>query len=576
MKEYKWILRFFLKQQPLYMIMILFLYILMYLLQPLELILLQTIIKSLSESVTSYFMLGIIVVYIIVYSLKNIQFSFSLLIIEILEYKITTILQGKLFNSIATTELVNLDSADYLLKVERAKDTLWYKLTNVVNDSFHFVGALIGLALTGVIIFKASPLYLVLFIIMGILQNVFTHKNTKENISLLKSQEEKNRKLKYYNNLVMDRTKIKEIKSYKIFSWIEEKRLEQFDQVKREHLKFSMKWIRINILWASLMLFFENSILMFICYQVITTAIRLDQMILLTQSQGQIVNGIDNIASFFSDMKKNAIYISEFKSLIEEKKRESTTHKETGDILQFKDVSFCYKGDHYALKHINFKLNRGEIVALVGENGSGKSTLSKIAAGLIQPSKGTISNEYANISAAFQDYSKFEFSLQENVGIGDVSEINNCEKIKKAMKMGQSYDLIEQFPFGLNTMLGKKFDNDGVDISEGQWQKVAISRSLVKNFDLIIFDEPAAALDPIAEKQQFIKMKEYLKGKSVILVSHRIGIVKLADRILYMENGQILEEGTHDQLIHINGKYKRFYLSQAKWYECEGELYEAK
>ncbi|MET3211257.1 UNVERIFIED_CONTAM: ABC-type multidrug transport system fused ATPase/permease subunit [Paenibacillus sp. PvR008] len=575
MREYIWSLKIYFKYQPMYMVLILFLYIVMYSLQPLELLLIQKLIVTLSRQFEIFPIILFISMFIIVYSLKNVQYSFSLLFIEILENKVGAILQRKLFESIAKVDLCKLDQAEYLLKIERARDTIWYKLTSAVNDVFHFIGAIVSFGLSSLIIAKMGVLYLVAFIGVGLLQNYFLKKNTTENINLMKTQEHQNRKLKYLNNLIQDRNNQKEIRSFKIFNWLEEKRITKFDEIKTEYLTFSKRWSFIGGIWSGIMICLENCIFLFMCYEASINILSIDQLIVLSQGQGQIVNGINALAEFFSDLRKNKIYINEFQNMIKDDGNEITNKlkiDEENNILELKEVSFSYGNTQKAINNINLTIQKGEVIVLIGENGSGKSTLSKIIAGLIKPTQGTVLKNFSNPSAAFQDYAKFEFAVRENIGIGDVNNIEDSNKVTNALVKGQLHNVIEKYPKGLDTILGKKFDVDGIDMSEGQWQKVSISRSFMKDADFIIFDEPSASLDAISEIQQFLNIGKYLRGKSVVLISHRIGIAKLADRILFMKNGEIVEEGTHVNLMRLKEEYYGFFINQAKWYDLGDEV----
>lgn len=553
------------------MVFILLLYIMMYSLQPLELLLIQKIIASLGQHSEHLAIVGLIIAYIVVYSLKDVQYSFSLLFIEMLENKVGAILQRSLFDAIAKADLCKLDQADYLLQIERAKDTIWYKLTNAANDVFHFLGSIVGFCMSAWIIVRLGLLYFIAFIVLGLLHNYFVKKNTEEHIDLMRRQEHEDRKLKYLNQLLQDRSNQKEIRSFKIFDWLEAKRIGKFDEIRGIDLAFGRKWTWIGCLWSGLMIGLENGILLVMCYAVVMTTLSVDQLIVLVQGQGQIIVGINGFAEFLSEVKKNKIYIREFRELITPEEQENPASPNavagTRTVMELQQVSFSY-GDHpKALNNINLRVGQGETIVLVGENGSGKSTLAKIMAGLLKPTEGMVRTNGAIATAAFQDYAKFEFSVRENVGIGDVSRLDDHDKIREALVKGHINHIIERYPKQLDTILGKKFDADGIDMSEGQWQKVAISRAFMRDADFIIFDEPSASLDALSEIQQFRNIGKYFRGKSVVLISHRIGIAKLADRIIFMKQGEIVEEGSHEELMRLNGEYSEFFMNQAKWYD---------
>lgn len=230
------------------------------------------------------------------------------------------------------------------------------------------------------------------------------------------------------------------------------------------------------------------------------------------------------------------------------------------------------------LKNINLSLGSSEVVALVGFNGSGKSTLAKLALGLYAPTTGSMSVHGVDtlsisreaylkaFSVVFQDFVRYEFSIRDNVGFGDISQLDNDKAIFVAMEKGDSTNIINQ-NMSLDSMLGRSLDPEGTDLSGGQWQRIAISRGFMNDSLCIVFDEPTSALDPLAELNYFTKLKEFIAGRSAIIISHRIGICKLADRVLFLDSGSITENGTHDELLALEGQYKSFYLEQAKWYD---------
>lgn len=245
--------------------------------------------------------------------------------------------------------------------------------------------------------------------------------------------------------------------------------------------------------------------------------------------------------------------------------------------ISFKEVSFTYPGSTKAsLNNVNLTISPKETIAIVGENGAGKSTLAKLLLGLYIPTEGTvefggfdtkdISSEsiYRKVSAVFQKYQKYKMTLAENVTISDIENFNN-DKLDETLKKADVQVIEERFPKGKDTMLAREFN--GVDLSGGQWQRIAIARGLYAFKDIIVLDEPTAAIDPLEESRIFNKFKELANGRTAIIVTHRMGTVKIADRIIVMEDGCIKECGSHDELMNYDSSYKKMYLSQEKWYK---------
>jgi ATP-binding cassette subfamily B protein len=250
----------------------------------------------------------------------------------------------------------------------------------------------------------------------------------------------------------------------------------------------------------------------------------------------------------------------------------TTTLNKKADIC-LENISFTYPGGNgYVLKDITLTIKQGETLAIVGENGAGKTTLTKIIVGLYNPTSGSVryggkdiskyaaQSRFSRISSVFQNYIRYKLTAKENISISDVNSHNEVEHA--AYEAGAQ---LKHLPNGPDTMLSGEFD--GMELSGGQWQRVAIARGLYREHDVIVLDEPTAAIDPIEESNIFRLFKESAQDKTAILVTHRLGSTKIADRILLMEEGQICELGTHEQLMAKGGKYAQMYREQASWYK---------
>jgi ATP-binding cassette subfamily B protein len=245
--------------------------------------------------------------------------------------------------------------------------------------------------------------------------------------------------------------------------------------------------------------------------------------------------------------------------------------------ISLRDVSFAYpKAEKKALNKVSLTIKNGETVAIVGENGSGKSTLIRLITGLYLPSEGSVaygdistgelvlSSLANNISAVFQKFCRYQMTLSENISISNVNRDICEEELDKVTGMAGLSKDDECFTDGYNTMLSREFD--GVDLSGGEWQRIAIARAFYRKHQLIILDEPTAAIDPLEETRIYNRFAEISKDKTAIIVTHRLGSVKLADRIVVMKDGEVAEAGTHSELMDNNGEYARMYTSQSKWY----------
>ena len=254
------------------------------------------------------------------------------------------------------------------------------------------------------------------------------------------------------------------------------------------------------------------------------------------------------------------------------------------ESLEFKNVSFRYDGqDEYTLKNISFKINKGETFAVVGHNGAGKTTLSKLIMRLYDVTEGEILYNGINIkeyklaeyrnkfASVFQDYMIFAMTVAENVLFEEVND-ENRERAKKALEMSGAYAKISSLPEELNTLLTREFDDEGALLSGGEAQKVTIARIFAKDFEVAVLDEPSSALDPVAESKMYDSLIEGTKGKTVFYISHRLSSATRSDKVLVFSHGELIEYGTHEELMNLGGEYCEMFTLQASGYrEEDGE-----
>jgi ATP-binding cassette subfamily B protein len=246
--------------------------------------------------------------------------------------------------------------------------------------------------------------------------------------------------------------------------------------------------------------------------------------------------------------------------------------------FEFRDVGFRYPGsEQWAVRHLSFRIAPGERVALVGENGAGKTTLVKLLARLYDPDEGCVFldgvdlRDYdldslrRNIGVIFQDFVRYEFVLRENIAISQVDELDDEAKIREAARRSLADAVAARLAKGYDQMLGRRFDG-GVELSGGEWQKVALARAYMREAQVLILDEPTAALDARAEYEVFLRFAELTRGRMAVLISHRFSTVRMADRILVLQGGQLVDQGTHDELLARGGLYAELFTLQAAGY----------
>jgi len=246
--------------------------------------------------------------------------------------------------------------------------------------------------------------------------------------------------------------------------------------------------------------------------------------------------------------------------------------------FEFRNVSFAYPGsERRILNNLDFTLHTGERVALIGENGQGKTTIVKLITRLYDPTEGQIlldgvdlreyslEDLYREIGVIFQDFMRYEMTARENVAVGRIEEIDNLKEIVAASHKSLADEVVAKLPGKYDQMLGRRFEN-GVDLSGGEWQKLALARAYLRDAQLLILDEPTAALDARSEYEVFERFAELTGSKMALFISHRFSTVRMADRIVVLSEGQIVEDGTHERLMALGGQYAGMFELQAASY----------
>lgn len=327
------------------------------------------------------------------------------------------------------------------------------------------------------------------------------------------------------------------------------------------------------------------SVIFIACWQISIGLLSIGGFAALLNGAEQLFMGFYGLLGSVTEMDLHSKYIDNFKNIIhyesqiETPKQDKASCSQEGDI-ELKNVYFAYPNHtDYVLKNVSLRIPRGKKIAIVGYNGAGKSTLVKLLLRLYDPSSGEITwnnNEYKTYnvsdlrdkySVVFQDYQCYALSVDENITMSESLSDEENAKLTRAKKTSGIYDKVESLPEKGQTCMSKEFDENGVPFSGGEQQKVAISRAFYEDCNVIIMDEPSSALDPIAEYEMNLSIKELAKNKTVIMISHQLSTIRMFDEIYVFVKGEIAEHGSHDELMKLSGKYAEMFTKQASSYQ---------
>jgi len=346
----------------------------------------------------------------------------------------------------------------------------------------------------------------------------------------------------------------------------------------------------IGFLWGNLSTIATSVTYLYVALQAIAGRLTLGDLTLYTTAAQSVQNSIQGILGGFSGMYEHNLYLSNLFELLNTKTVLPVPAKPVPVVLpmrgeiRFEHVTFAYPGaTENALTDLSFTVSPGETIAIVGRNGAGKTTLFKLICRLYDPVAGRILiddvdiRDYdpaalrAQIGGMFQDYVTYQATAAENIGLGNLQSLSDRDAVVKASRQAGSDALIAGLPQGYETALGKWFDA-GVNLSGGEWQKVALARAFMRDARILLLDEPTSALDAQAEYDLFERLRSLTRGRTAVYISHRFSTVRRADRILFLEHGRLVEQGTHEQLMRLSGRYARLFRLQAAAYTGEDVL----
>lgn len=483
----------------------------------------------------------------------------------------------------ATLDLDQFEDSTFYDKLERARQQTAGRtqLLSQVLTQVQDVVTMIFLA-AGLLTF--SP-WLILLLLVAVLPSFFSETHFNDRFyALAWGETSARRELDYIRFLGASDESVKEVKIFNLSQYLVERFKALADKFYHDKKALS---VRYNI-WAVVFSLVGSAgyyaAYVIIILQTVKGQLTIGDLAFLGGSFRQLRGLLESVLMRFTSVTQGAIYLRDLFEFFEISPRITQPSKARPfpnpirEGFVFENVGFKYlNATRWANRHLSFTLHPGEKLALVGENGAGKTTLVKLLARLYDPSEGRILldghdlREYdlnelrMQVGVIFQDFQRYQMTFSQNIAVGNIAEIDNTARIELAAEKSMADLLYGRLPNGFDQMLGRRFSN-GVDLSGGEWQKIALARAYMKNAQLLILDEPTAALDARAEYEVFQRFADLTRGKTAVLISHRFSTVRMADRILVLEGGQLLEIGTHEELIAKKGRYEELFSLQAAGY----------
>ncbi|WP_022665088.1 ABC transporter ATP-binding protein [Desulfospira joergensenii] len=476
------------------------------------------------------------------------------------------------------------ESPQYRDTLFRAQQEGPFRPTNIVNGLFAAGQSGASFAAVFWLLFLFNPVLPVILVLASIPGILLRLKYSKKIYAWQEKRTEEERRASYFNWMLTGDAHAKEFRLFNLGPHFIDRFRAIRKILKKEKLRLEKRRAMGDFIAQASSVICVFGSFAYIALQTARAEITLGDMVMYFQAFQRGLGFLKTLLETGAQMYEDNLFLShlyEFLRLEPAIKSPLSPAAIPGKVktgIEFRNVNFFYQNyGKNILDCVNFFLKPGEIIALVGENGSGKSTIVKLFTRLYDPCHGKIfldgediknfdPAEYRKkISVVFQDHIHYYLSAKENIGLGDISQGKNPDRIESAARQTNIHEKICGLPRGYETLLGRWFSS-GEELSMGQWQMMAISRAFFRDAEIVILDEPSSALDPETEMAIFSTLRALIRDRSALIISHRYSTVKMADRILVMDQGRIVEQGSHEDLIRMEGKYARLYNTQAKGY----------
>lgn len=507
-------------------------------------------------------------------------------IISISGEKVANHIKLKIISKAKEIDVAQFDLPEFYEKFENANREAGFRPIQILSATFDVVSNIISVVSFVVVLAGLSIWAPFAVLLLALPAAIVRMIYSKKNFLYMRKRSKERRHMEYYSQVLTNKDLVKEVRILNLSDTF----IDKFKKTFKKYYKGLKSLVIHENIWhtiISLISALVNSALfVFIAYKVCIGDLLVGDFSLYSGSLKSIISCVGSVVASTATIYQGTLFIDNMIDFTKVPSRIVPTvnpplevNRHIPHTIEFKNVSFSYPGSKKSvIKNVSFKLEGGTTCVLVGLNGAGKTTLIKLLTRLYDPTDGVILLDgrdireydlkelYATFGIIFQDFGKYAVNVDENIYFGDIDKGFNEYDVINAAKQSGASDFIEKLPKQYSTPLMKYFEDDGVELSIGQWQKLSVARAFYSDSDILILDEPTASLDAIAEQQIFNQFDELRKDKTTIFVSHRLSSATTADIILVIENGEIVERGNHRSLMNLGGKYYELFSTQAKRY----------
>ena len=523
--------------------------------------------------------------YLITKSITNTIYS---AIVNLSGEKVSNHIKCKIITKAKSIDVAQFDLPEFYEKFENASREASFRPIQILSTTFTMISNIISMISFIVVLFALSPLAPLVVLIFALPAAIVKLIYSRKNFLYARRSSKERRHMDYFSRLMTEKDLVKEVRIFNLSDTF----IGKFKSTFAKYYKGLKKLVIQENAWhiaISLITGLVNSALfLYVGYQVLNGNgdFTIGDYTLYSGSLTSIIGCVSSIVNATASIYQGTLFIDNMiafnnveSNVVPIQNPALDVQRHIAHEIEFKDVSFSYPGsDRVVINNVSFKLRPGTTTVLVGLNGAGKTTLIKLMTRLYDPTSGVIlldgedirkydlTQLYQIYGTIFQDFGMYAVSANENIYYGDVNHEIDEERIRSSANSSGASAFLDSLPRQYDTPLMKYFEDDGTELSIGQWQKLSVARAFYSDSDIMILDEPTASLDAIAEQQIFQQFEKLTKGKTSVFVSHRLSSATSADNIVVLEHGQIVEEGSHKELMQRGGKYYELFSTQAKRY----------